>query len=1204
MTKTFKSLTLAAVLLAAQSISAGTAVERARAHFSAAEKPFRWAPKAKNTPAEWHSLSSKAKVQKLQAKAPGTPDLTLAPGDDVTYLDMPDGSTWFVVSTLDKKILEQNEYYTDFSITGVHATFYNDQLKPVGKIDTEITCPEGFERCNSIQFGAAVSKKFFNLDDNYEVMLLTNFNPASGYGATPFTKVFSLRGATTNAVEVTTLPGYYMAAVNNASDAWSEDFFMQFFSGERYTDEEMFYLFDIYSKASYGNPGPNLVHSFMEDMMLVMSDGENESMPVMINSRGKELYVTCAHYEKTFMKNPFDYTDETINENNRYIIDLYKKNGSKNELMKVSTTAIPCEPAPEGMFMHTYSLGSFLGIEDITFDYSTDLPSFVIAISDTDNNENTYTHYCVYNTAGEVIKKFGEGNQGYMRLSSVEGQPEQFVFLMPDSSNEIGLKYSFYNWPEMELATEIPVVLSHEEGTSVLSMNLDRAPGWGSYRYAFSGAYGDTDDLDNTLHEILWFDAKGDHVRIDRINAGQNINMIKPLVAGYALNPYLFNTDAAQEYIYFALRRDDSEAGRATTEICVGNQKGETIFQYAFPYNASQMSAALLNLATRPVLWICHLDDATDKFITEFVDLPLNKLQGEGSEANPYILCEPGDWSQLKSNLNANFTIARDIDFEGNPIPAVSGIFSGAIDGAGHALKNFTLASQAMFEQLAPKTDGKKVVLKNININNVSTEGVPAILAGRASNAQLLNIQLRDINVASASSTESFGALAQTATVGTLIEGCGVSNLSVNLPEAEGVGGLVGSLGVNSKINASAVSGKITADSNVGGIVASTDAATTQVSNCHVNADLSARYNIGGLIGTAERGIVCNNVTEGTATSTGVGYKYSEKNGRVPVLNLGGLIGSLKAAFATYDDNGNPVAANTDTIVSKNFVYVRFDHDNISNEDFQAASSTANRVIGHSRINEDPEYLGEDYNEETGEWEIRWGRPARAEEGLAFNYVHPLLSISGSGTPLKDNSVHGEQVDFPNLRKDFFAALGFEFDGRSMEAPWEFDTLPVLYFEKIAGTSMAFDPAEITIAEGSKARVTLLLEGIDFEALTIEVSDEAGLSATPVELDEAGNAIFEIEVLKAGSYTVTATNGSLTATLKVDGKTSSLADVAASTAISYDGHTVSAPGADLTLYSATGAVVAKGRESISTDLLPRGIYIASTGTATRKIAVK
>lgn len=1202
MKKSLFAATVASLLLSGLTSTAGlkAALER---HASPAEA-FSLMPKSKALPAEWRNLNPQAQAKLVKNRITAQADFQFAPSDNVAYLDMPDGSTWFVVSNFDKQVLEQSEYYTDYTITGIHATVYNDKYQPVGKIEKTITLPEGFKRCNRVEFGPAVTKKFFNLDDNYELMLLMSFNPSSGYGSVPVTQVLSLRGAQTPAVELTQLPGYYMSAINNASDAWSEDFFMQFFSGEEYTDTEMLYSFDIYSKAGYGSNGPTLLKTFKEDMLYVMSDGENEGMPVMINSKGRQLYVTSAKYQKTFLEDPFDFMNETVNPDNHYLIDLYQKNGSKNELVKVSTTSIPCEPAPEGMFMRTYSLGMFQGYEDIAFDFTADsTPAFILSICDTDMNENTYTHYRVYNTAGELLTSFGEGNQGYLRLSSVAGHPEQFVFLNPDPDSPLGFKYSFHDYPSMDVTAEIPVVNTTPDGTAYLSMNLDRAAAGSSYRYAFSSMYGDSDEAENTLHDIHWFNADGSFLRTDRINAGQNVNLVNPLVAGYAMNPYLFNTDAAQEYIYYVLRRPDAESTQSYTELCVGNSRGETLMQYAFDPKASQMGATIINLNSKPAVWINYMSDGDDKVHSDFISLPLNKLEGQGTSEAPYLIANAGDFSLIGRNPQAHYAIAADIDFQGNAFTPIEGSFSGSLNGNGHKVEGFTLADAPMFDQLAPADDGATVAVKNLRLSNITVGSAPAVLASRASRSALTDIRIANVEVGAGG---SFGTIAETATTGTVIEACGAKNVTVNRPEAENVGGLAAKLGTDACVKASSFSGSITAGSMVGGIAASAESATSNVTDCHVNASLTANYAIGGLLGSSVRSLVEHNVVEGDITALEAGSRYSEAaGGRVATLAVGGLIGDLQGTFASYDDNGEPVAADTTVVVKNNVVALTSITLPAAAEGIPAATD-AHRIIGRSRVDSDPEYLGEEYDPATGDWVIIWGAPAQPEQGLAHNYSLSTLPAIDAALAAA-TATEGADIEPEAADRAFFASLGYAFDGYASDAPWvSRAALPSLYFESSLGTSMAFRPATVSVAPGEKARALLQLEGIDFEALTVEISDEAKCMANPVELDENGNVIFEIEVTEAGTYTVRATNGTLEATLTVIGTASSAIDSVAApgTSLTFDGHTLRAPGQEISLYTLTGTLVARGASTLTVAPLAPGIYIASTPTATLKIAVK
>ena len=96
---------------------------------------------------------------------------------------------------------------------------------------------------------------------------------------------------------------------------------------------------------------------------------------------------------------------------------------------------------------------------------------------------------------------------------------------------------------------------------------------------------------------------------------------------------------------------------------------------------------------------------------------------------------------------------------------------------------------------------------------------------------------------------------------------------------------------------------------------------------------------------------------------------------------------------------------------------------------------------------------------------------------------------------------------------------------------------------------------------------------------------------------------------KTGVYTVTATNGTISAVLTVTG-TSGIGDVTVSTsALTYDGTTLKAADCAIALYNLSGILVASGNDTLSTVSLPAGVYMATATAAdgTRsvlKIAVR
>lgn len=1173
-----------------------------------AAEAFQWAPRAKGAPAEWHQAMRPGQRVNNAAKAPVTkPDNSLPESDYYSYLDMPDGSTWFATAELVTEIVSQNEYHTDYNIKGIKATVYNDKYEPVGYIEDTITLPEGYEKCSNVQFGAAVSKKFFNFDDAYEVMLMYNLKPTGEYGADAYTNVYSLRGATTPAEKVQTMKGYYTVAVNNATDSWSEDFFMEFFTGEQQTDTQLFYSFDIYKKASYSSPRATVMQSFTVDMVYVMSDGENETMPVVLNSNGRDVYVAVAQYEKTFFENPFDHTNDKLSADNAYVIDLWTCTGYASELTKKSTTRIPCETPASGFSMRSYCLGQFQGYEDISFAFGGDDPVFIISVVDSDYQENTSSAFAIYDISGNCIKTFGAGNEGFLHLSSVNGMPEQYCFILPDQDSG-ELTYTFVDFPSLETKASIPVVYSDSETTMTLSMTLDRTAGGGSCRYVFADAQGDLDQDGNTLHDVAWFNADGSMLRIDRINGGKDVNLLKPYIAGHALTPWLFNTDADQEYLFFVQRQDYPGAPTAHTELCVGNAKGEMLMQCVFDLTDASITASLVNLESNPALWYSHRDFESGEFINNFISLPLNKLEGAGTAADPYLIATPGDMGLVKYNLNASYRLSADLDYEGAYFVPVTGNFTGNLDGAGHTIRNFALDSKPMFGSIISNNANNKVSIKDLTLDGVKAGSTEAILAGATTNTVISGVVVKHLDVNSESGSE-FGTLVAAANVGTEITECAVVRSSISRPNSTEVGGLVSTLGNGTSVTASYFAGTIKAASEVGGIAAYSRSTTAEIRDCHVDADITAKNLIGGIIATSGRGLIERCVVEGTLTATeAYGVWSNKENGNKPMISVGGIAGHLSTAQATYDGEGNLVAPSESPVIKG--CVVGLSAITIPTDD-PSLLETAHRIVGRSSVNDDPEITGETYDPATYDWVYTWGDPAPAEAGITDTYAIDALPAIHAGVEALPTSTEGKDMAISEADRTFFEGLAYGFFGYAASAPWvdNAPALPRLHYEATVSSSMAFNPAEITLNEGESAHVELLLEGISVEDLTISSSDEAACAVNPESANEDGSVVnVLVEVTKTGVYTVTATNGTLTALLTVT-SLSGIEDVTVATAMTYDGHTVNAPGCAIELYNMTGVRVSAATEALTTEALPAGVYVAVATAAdgsrsTLKIAVR
>lgn len=1164
------------------------------------DNAFRWAPKSKALPSEWAKLAPRASKA---AKAPVTEtDVQLPTSEGASYLDMPDGTNWFITTEFDKEIVSQSDYYTQYDIVGVKATIYNDKYEKVGYIETEIEKPEGFNLCSSAQFGPCVTKKFFNTDDSYEIMLMANFKPEEGYGAVPFTYVFSLKGAEKAAEKISTLNGYYIAAVNNPADAWSEDFFLEFLTGEELTDDEMLYTFDIYTKASYSSPTATSVKSFTVDMIHTMSDGENESMPVLIKSSGSTLYATVAQYEKTFFEDPFDFMNETLSKDNRYIVELYKKSAYDKEMTLQSTTAIPCQEAAEGFAMRSYCLGGFEGADDITFDFGDGkTPAFIISIMDSDIYENTATMFEVYNTEAEVIKTFGEGNEGFLRLSSVPGMPEQYCMLMATAGGD--LEYAFYNYPAMEKVASIPTVMPYENYLVTLSLLIDRVPEGNSYRYAAASTGGISDDNGDTSHLVAWFDNEGNYLQMDLLNGGKNINRLSPYISANGLTRYLVNTDEAREYLMFGLRLDDATGSQAHTELMIVNDRGEMLAQYPFDINASGINVAIVNEKTNPAIWITYETFEDKQTHSEFLSLPLNTFDGAGTVEDPYLLRTPGDMERIGFNLSSNFALANDIDYRGARFVPVTGSFTGSIDGAGHTIKNFALTDGAMFATVGSLGNARRSAIKNLTLRQVNASSVPAILVRNAYATDFENV---NIMTATATGEEAdFGPIVNNAATGSTISNCAV-RADIDMPDTDEVGGLVATLGNDSKVTASSFTGTINAGATVGGIAAS-GFASAAIADCHVNAEITAKNTVGGVIGSSDRLDIQRCLVEGSIEATTPRNIWSDyQNAGVPTISAGGIAGHLASPSVEYDDNGNPLPADPalPPVISNCVVAL----DAITIPDTEGLAATAHRIVGRSNVNNDPAILGEEYNPATYDWVISWGEPAGAEEKISDNYVISGLAPLNNDIEALHTSTEGADVEEGKADQAFFEGLGFKFGAADNDSPWLMSDVnpmrPYLHFENEVAEDLEFVPGSVSAKEGETVKVTLHLEYVSFDDIELTYSEEGAVSMERDVNSGTNDIVFDLTVIKEGTFTVTASKGNKSSVLLVTG-TSGIGNVEVSTLMSYDGRTLRAEGCALALYSLQGTEVAAGHDSLDTASLQPGVYVAvATGADGKRHTLK
>lgn len=1215
---------LFALSLAACAVFAGTTPDASAASAKTAkgapdmEHPFKHAYKAKpskivRTLDEFQTSTPGT----MERKGAPTPNFTLDSHQIASYLEGPDGETWFYTSTIDAETIFHPYNPDDPSegawdeklINGFEFTIYDQNFKKVGTVKSRLDLQEGESKIFQVELGTVITKNFFNSDNKYEVMVYSARNFEGEYGASQRTDVYSINGAKDengNDKVIMSLDGYCVDASNVPQDRFTENFYITF--GKDYApdinefDDPIEYanacgmVFRTYKKGGWGLPvliNERLIHNNN-------LPGDQESYPCIFTMPGgvdasgyNTPLIVYVEYDKPYWINPlgFDFitgeaVDESPTPDNSLKISVYTLDKvTESTLSEVSTTLIPIVN-PEGYYCSFYGIGALDWTNDIAIDPVTHKPSrFTVCVSSDLNGKEEYTtSYRNFDNEGNLINIIAEDVDAVMMLSDLKGTNPQAVFTY--------LQDNAYYFSIVDIITgyELFALPQTIEGY-MLRFNVDRTMMNGKMLYAFETAQYENDDEFNTIVPLIWIDEEGNLDHIDKFNLGQDIAIAQCYIDQPALDPYLFDADDEME-IMFLMKRYVGLGSETREELgIIGAENGYMLNAVPDAEKGYLASVGLMNLTTNPSLQITwrHADY---NYTAEFYSLPFERFQGgDGSAENPYLISSAVQLKLIGNEPAAHYLVVRDFDATNRELTPIKN-FSGTFDGGNHCISGLTITPAnsswvGMFDATsanAGATQGatvRNLTLLNPSLTVTGMQTRAGIIAGEGMKLTIDNVHVYNANINVADEFDgSLGVLAGKLTNKSEVTNSFVSGTAINAPHSETIGGLVGTMLTGSAVTASAFTGTITGASCVGGIVGTFDKDAI-VADCHVNADLVAKNSVGGIVGFSQRGQVTRNVAEGNLTAT-------EASRWEKVIGAGGIVGYLTADHSdTAAQEGGTVQEGP--VVFNNIVA-------LTSITVPEGATTAHRVVGKTSeelaANADPE---EEF--------------AKPEPGLEHNYVHDHLAIIGAeGTDLH-TSTEGASIDRYSTDPEFLEGLGFKF-GETTEEPWKVKGMFVaLYFE----SSISIMPSQITVAEGDLFYVNVRVHG------RTPVSEDELLGDFSFETDEqtlemTGNYTFadnlfaiEFKALQPGVATVTinALGSTATCEVTVDEK-SGIDNVAAATAsaISFDGAAVSCAGAVIDIYSVSGIKVATGTDTVDTTTLPTGVYVAVANGSKLKIAVK
>ncbi len=157
------------------------------------------------------------------------------------------------------------------------------------------------------------------------------------------------------------------------------------------------------------------------------------------------------------------------------------------------------------------------------------------------------------------------------------------------------------------------------------------------------------------------------------------------------------------------------------------------------------------------------------------------------------------------------------------------------------------------------------------------------------------------------------------------------------------------------------------------------------------------------------------------------------------------------------------------------------------------------------------------------------------------------------------------------------------------------ELIPVLTFNNTGRMTI---PARLEVSGDEAATITY--GPLDTPAKA-PISFLAGTKVTIKSSYEYSSATLNGENLeqKNGCYEFAVATGANTVVITKED--SGVGNIAETAALSYDGATVAAPGADIEIYAITGACVAKAHDAFDATRLPAGIYVVRAAGRTLKI---
>lgn len=1152
------------------------------------------------------------------------PDFSIKGLDQYEYIDGPNGSVYFCSSEFETEVVNADDYYTATNITGYKFKIYDSDFNLIGEIKDKvrldtISNPENPEiRVASMGISPVITRKFFNSNNNFEVMVYFNMNTPN-YTVNSRSVAYELGGEKDddgNDIPICTINGNLCDVLEVQTDAWSENFYLTFATDYQFPIEpgdesyagyvnSMGVLIETFKKVSYNSTTPEKFFELKMRLNDWPGDQENATPFISRCIDGKPYIFVNGYTDGLWVfdepEDEYSYAEQNWNDKTKFFVDIYQPVSLENP-NRIQHTEVDVVKSPgDNVFATFYYLG-YLGYrDDVNFEYCEEegKANLLITTKDWDGAEmGTSSSYYLIAPDGSRKATIGLNIDGVLAMSDIKGQEPEYMFIL---ENEGQYTFEFINPYNGSVHHTFNQVLPWNGDHESLYVNGDRVGDANSYKYCFELMRNGVDNEGNDIMRIAWINTAGEIESVDEVNMGKNITMAKVYLVQNVLSPYVYDTTPEREYMMIVKR-----ANRFSTliqeELVISaaasreNPVGKILLQLTPDKELGVLSQiSVIETEDTPVLWVLYYNNSTNKYAQRFYTLPLTKYQGgDGSAENPYLIGTIGDFQCVRDNLSANYEIINDIDAAGFNFTTIGSFqtpFSGKIKGNGHHISNLTVDGtgsnyNAMFAYIS-HAEISDMTFINPTLN-IDGSAYNAFLVSDMQSSVLKDVHALGLTVDSGTEGE-FGGLVNRATVSSTVTGCSVTNASINLPNATQVGGIVGETRTLSSVAASTFSGSLRGKANVGGILGVAGPNSGSVADCHVDADIAGEHIVGGIVGDMDTRINIDHCyVEGTlSASKPYGTRIVNKG-----FAVGGIAGSVSTYHANNESSDEGVVTSSNDVITNCLVNL----ESITTPELpEGHQSSVHRIAGFTSIND----LEPDWDNIDDYMNIDKFLPTTAETGLKNNFAIASLTKVDAEIDAEPASTEGKDIDASELNGEFFTSLGFKF-GATAESPWNETPAndPSLYHE--IGSMFVLD--EITAEANSDFNAELIIvsrkpmtQESFMDGFAGDISDESVVELNG-ELSLNNNvASIGFSALKEGTAEFTANvNGSLAKVKFNILAASSISEIVADAnqvEINFDGVMVISQGATLKVYSVDGKEVAAGMNKVSLASLADGIYI-------------